>query len=82
MDEYDVVTVLMQAQREDLGVVFRDWMQGIARQVVLRVLEAETHALCGALYRPEEGAECYRAGSAPGTVLHEGRKHEVRRPRV
>jgi len=82
MDEYDVVTVLMQAQREDLGVVFRDWMQGIARQVVLRVLEAETHALCGALYRPEEGAECYRAGSAPGTVLQEGRKHEVRRPRV
>ena len=82
MDEYDVVTELMQAQREDLGVVFRDWMQGVARQVVLRVLEAETRALCGALYRPEEGAECYRAGSAPGAVLHEGRKHEVRRPRV
>ena len=82
MDEYDVVTELMQAQREDVGVVFRNWMQGVARQVVLRVLEAETRALCGALYRPEEGAECYRAGSAPGAVLHEGRKHEVRRPRV
>lgn len=82
MEEYDVAEVLMQTAAEDLGVVFRNWMRGMARRTVLRVFEAETQALCGALYRPEEGSECYRAGSAPGTVLNEGRKEEVRRPRV
>lgn len=55
-------------------MIFRDWMRGMARETVLRVFEAETQAVCGALYRPHEGAECYRAGSAPGAVLHEGRK--------
>jgi putative transposase len=82
MDEYDVARLLMQADAEDVGVVFRDWMRGMARRTVLRVFEAETQALCGALYRPEEGSPCYRSGSAPGMVLHEGRKEEVRRPRV
>lgn len=82
MNEYDVAELLMQTDAEDLGVVFRTWMRGIARRTVLQVFEAETQALCGALYRPEKGAECYRAGSAPGTVLNEGRKEEVRRPRV
>ncbi len=82
MDEYDVAMLLMQAEDADLGVVFRDSMRGMARRTVLRVFEAETQALCGALYRPDEGTPCYRAGSAPGTVLHEGRKNEVRRPRI
>lgn len=72
MNEYDVAELLMQTDAEDLGVVFRTWMPGIARRTVLQVFEAETQALCGALYRPEKGAECYRAGSVPGTVLNEG----------
>ena len=82
MDEYDVAMQLIQADQDDLGVIFRDWMRGMARQTVLRVFEAETQALCGAFYRPNEEAECYRAGSAPGSVLSEGRKEEIRRPRV
>ncbi len=82
MSEYDVTMLLMQTEQDDLGVVFRDWMRGMVRQTVLRVFEAETEALCGALYRPDEGAQCYRAGSAPGSVLHEGRKEAVCRPRV
>lgn len=82
MNEYDLAELLMQTDAADLGVVFRNWMRGMARRTVLRVFEAETQALCGALYRPADGAECYRAGSAPGTVLNEGRKEEVRRPRV
>ena len=82
MDEYDVAMLLMQADAEDVGVVFRDWMRGMARGTVLRVFEAETQALCGALYQPAEGSPCYRAGPAPGMVLHEGRKEAVRRPRV
>jgi len=82
MNEYDVAKRLMQAEKSELGAIFRDWMRGMARHTLLRVFEAETQALCGALYRPAEGAECYRAGSAPGSVLNEGRKEEVRRPRV
>lgn len=82
MDEYGGLTLLMQAAQEELGTVFRDWMRGMARQTLLRVFEAETQALCGAAYRPDAESECYRAGSAPGTVLQEGRREEVRRPRV
>lgn len=82
MNEYDAAVMLMQAEQEELGAVFRDWMRGIARQTLLRVFEAETETLCGALYRPDVAADCYRAGSASGTVLHEGRKEEMRRPRV
>jgi transposase-like protein len=54
----------------------------MARLTIVRVFEAETESLCGELYRPDEGAEFFRAGSASGSVLHEGRKEEVRRPRV
>lgn len=82
MNDSDVTRLLAQAEQTDLCVVFRDWMRGIVRQTVLRVFEAETEALCGAMYRPEAGAQCYRAGSAQGSVLHEGRKEEVCRPRV
>ena len=47
-------------------MIFRDWMRGVARQTVTRVFEAETQALCGALLRPGEGAERYRAGAGSG----------------
>ena len=82
MNEYDVTMLLMQAEDGDLGVVFRDCMRGMARKTLLRVFAAETEALCGALYQPDSDSDCYRAGSASGAVLHEGREEEVRRPRV
>lgn len=82
MNEYDVTMLLMQTENVELGAVFRDAMRGVARQTLLRVFAAETEALCGALYQPDAASDCYRAGSAGGTVLHEGRREEVRRPRV
>ena len=82
MNEYDAVTMLMQADQSELGAIFRDWMRGMARRTLLGVFEAETEALCGVFYRPDAAKDCYRAGSASGAVLHEGRKENVRRPRV
>lgn len=82
MDEYAIWKLLGQAEIEDAGALFRDWMRGMARQTILRVMESEATALCGALYHPDTASDCYRAGSAPGSVLHEGRMEEVRRPRI
>jgi putative transposase len=82
MGEYDVATLLMQVDSGEGGAFLADWMRGQVRQVFFRVMEAEVELLCGALYRPEVGSSCYRAGSAPGSVLDDGRKVDIRRPRV
>lgn len=82
MDQNALLELLGQVEIGDAGAIFRDWIRGVVRQTFLRVMEAETHALCGALYRPDESAECYRAGSARGWILNEGRKERVHRPRV
>ena len=82
MEQNELWKLLGQAESGATGEIFRDWMRGMVRQALVRVMEAETEALCGTSYHPAEGAECFRAGSASGSVLHEGRKVKVCRPRV
>ena len=82
MGEYDIATLLMQVEPGEGGVFLAHWMRGQVRKTFLRVMEAEVEALCGAMYRPDEATNCLRAGSAPGSILDEGRKVAVRRPRV
>ena len=82
MDKYDVVNLLMQVETAQGSTFLLDWMRGHVRQTFLRVMEAEVETLCGAMHRPEKTSDFYRAGSAPGSVLNEGKKVEVQRPRV
>jgi putative transposase len=82
MGEYDVARLLMQVETGEVGRLLREWMRGQARRTFLRVMEAEIEALCGVMHRPAPQSDCYRAGSARGSVVHEGRKEGVRRPRV
>jgi putative transposase len=82
MDKYEVAKQLMQVETMEGSAFLRDWMRGQVRQTFLRVMEAEVDSLCGAMHRPEKDSGFYRAGSAPGAVLAEGRKVKVNRPRV
>lgn len=82
MDKYDVANLLMQVETSEGAACLRVWLRGHARQAFLQVMEAEVESLCGAIHQPERDSDLYRAGSAPGSVLNEGKKVKVNRPRV
>ena len=82
MGEYDIATLLMQVEPGEGGVFLANLMRGEIRRTFLRVMEAEIELLCGAIHHPDPASDCYRAGSAPGSVLNEGRTVKVTRPRV
>lgn len=62
--------------------MYCSFLRGAVREYVCRVIAAEVETLCGAPYHPDPSKGCCRAGSAPGSVLFEGRREEVKRPRV
>jgi transposase-like protein len=64
------------------GEAFRDFVRAQVREIIIGVMCAEVEALCGPPHRPKAPGEFFRAGSAPGYVLHEGRRQDVKRPRV
>lgn len=66
----------------DSAAEFRELFRQQVRAMLLGVMEEEVNVLCGAMYHPAPVTEHYRAGSAPGYVLHEGRRIDVVRPRV
>jgi transposase-like protein len=82
MDQCSLIELLGQASLSDAGETFREFLRGGVRMMLSDVMAAEVAELCGAKYRPIEGVEFQRAGSAPGSVLWEGRREAVQRPRV
>ena len=82
MSDYDVLRMLGQVGIEEAGETFRTFLRGAARDLFLRVMSAEVEELCGPTYHPNKSGEYSRAGSAPGSILHEGRHEAVKRPRV
>lgn len=82
MTEYELLKLLGQVEIGEAGATFRDFMRGVARDQVLRVMSTEVEQLCGAAYHPDSSSTCFRSGSAPGSVLVEERFEEVKRPRV
>ena len=61
---------------------FREFVHGQVRNLMVEVMREEIEILCGPRHRPTPGVEYFRAGSAPGYVLHEGRRQDVVRPRM
>jgi transposase-like protein len=82
MGEYDIAALLMQVEPGEGGIFLENFMRGEIRRAFLRVMESEVEMLCGAIYHPDPASDCSRAGSAPGSVLNEGRTVKVNRPRV
>lgn len=82
MDVYDVARLLSQVEPGEGADFLNNFLRANALQVFLRIMEAEVEGLCGAFYHPNDASDCCRGGSAPGAVLHEGRRVNVTRPRV
>lgn len=81
-DQGTVLEALGQVQTADVGRVFREYLRGVTREILARVMAEEVCELCGPAYHPDHTASCYRAGSAQGYVYMESRREEVARPRV
>jgi hypothetical protein len=82
MEKYDVLALLGQVGIEESSEVFRDLLRGVVRETIVGVMAREVEMLCGPSYRPASMKDCSRAGSAAGSVLFEGRREAVKRPRV
>jgi len=81
VDQGTLHEVLRQADMNDIGRVFREQMTILTREIILEVMAGEVTSLCGPAYHPA-GRGCRRAGTAPGSVVVEGRAESVLRPRV
>ena len=82
MDQCNLLELLGQANASETGKVFREFLQGGVRLMLADVMAAEVSLLCGSKYQPDDEAEFQWAGSAPGTVLLDGQREAVKRPRV
>jgi len=82
MDKDNVLQALGQVQAEQAGKLFRRFLRGTARGILIEVMAEEVEALCGAAYCPSKEAKFYRAGSARGYVYMDSRRENLARPRV
>lgn len=82
MDQCSLIELLGQASASEAGEAFRQFLRGGVRQMFLDVMAAEVGELCGVKHHPIGEVAYRRAGSAPGSVLWEGNRDKVQRPRV
>ena len=82
MDQCTLMELLGQASASETGAVFRDYLRGGVRMMLAEAMATEVAELCGKKHHPTEEAACRRAGSTPGYVVWEGKREDVKRPRV
>ncbi len=82
MDKGSFLEVLGQVSAQEVGEVFRQYLRGATREILVGVMAEEVTKLCGAAYHPNEGSEYYRAGSVDGYAYVESRREDIVRPRV
>ena len=82
VDQRNVLEELGQVEAEDVGRVFREYLRGVSREMLVQVMTEEIEILCGPAYCPDPEASGYRAGSAPGYAYMESRREAVQRPRA
>ncbi len=82
MSQSSLFEQLGQVAASEAGGVFRDYLPGAVRQMLVEVMAAEVEELTGPKYRPNDDRVHRRAGSAGGQVLYEGRGETIKRPRV
>ena len=82
VDHSNVLERLGQVEVENVGWVFREYLRGVSREMLAKVMTDEIGMLCGPAYHPDREAGCYRSGSAAGYAYMESRRESVNRPRV
>ena len=81
MNDSNLLQTLGQVSTESAGAVLRDHLRGVVRQMITDVIAAEVTELCGPWHQPT-GGDVFRAGTAPGSVIYEGQRESIIRPRV
>lgn len=82
MNDSNLLQTLGQVSSGLAGEVLRDHLRGMVRQMITDVIAEEVTELCGPKHHPVSG-NMYRAGTAPGSVIHDdGQREPIRRPRV
>lgn len=81
MFDSNLLSSLGQVSSSEAGAVFRDHLRGAVRQMISDVIAEEVTQLCGPKHHPADG-DCYRAGTARGSIVYEGERESVKRPRV
>ena len=81
MNDSNLLQTLGQVSAGSAGEVLRDHLRGMVRQMITDVIAEEVTELRGPKHRPTDG-DMYRAGTAPGSVIHEGERESILRPRV
>lgn len=70
-----------QALSAQTAEEFREFIRAGVQNLLWNVMREEVELYCGPRHHPAS-TEHYRAGTAPGYVLHEGRRIDIERPRV
>jgi len=81
MNDSNLLQTLGQVSSGSAGEVLRDHLRGMVRQMITDVIAEEVTELCGPKHRPT-GGDMYRAGTALGSVIHDGQRKTISRPRV
>ena len=82
MDQFSELRQLGQMESSEAGRTFREFLRASVRQCLVNVMADEVRQLCGPKHRPAAEVDAYRAGSAKGVAICEGRREEIVRPRV
>ena len=82
MEKGTLLEALSQVESSEAGEIFRSFLRDTVRESYLSIMLEEVSALCGSKHRPDKNSEYYRAGSAPGICLLDGREERIVRPRV
>ncbi len=82
MLESTLLEELGQVGSGESGVIFREFIRGAVVSALVDVISEEVDSLCGSRYGRSGSGTAYRAGSAPGVCILEGRKEPLVRPRV
>lgn len=82
MSDSSVLEAVGQVEASDAGEVFREWLRGQMRCLIVDVLAEEVTELCGVAYRPDPDADCRRSGGTHVGVRIDGVEETIRKPRV
>jgi putative transposase len=82
MFECSILESLRQLDSREAGEAFRDFIRSEVRELIIETIASEVTALCGPAYQPRPDSPCRRGGSAVASIVLDGRREKVRRPRV
>ena len=81
MNDSNLLRALGQVSGDTAGGIFREHIRGAVLQMISSVIAEEVTELCGPKHQPDHSSH-FRAGTARGSILHDGEKETVVRPRV